>query len=146
MSFSPRTFRCPNCNEMINESMTQCPFCSVPIDPGIAQQIAGQQEKANQAVSDASYLRTATIATWVLLGLSFIPFIPFVALAFTIVGIVTIVLAIRWQVKFSNLLTSDPDYQAARKSWRTSLMLTVLAVPIGFVVRPLIYFFIFGLR
>ena len=146
MSLSPRTFRCPNCNEMINDSMTQCRFCSVPIDPGIAQQIADKQQKANQAVSDASYLRTATIAMWVFLGLSFIPFIPLVSLASTIVGIVAIVLAIRWQVKFSNLVTNDPDYQAARKSWRTSLMLMLVAIPVAFIVRPLVYVFIFGLR
>ena len=146
MSFSPRTFRCPNCNEMINDSMTQCRFCSVPIDPAIAQKIAGQQDRANQAVSDASYLRTATIATWVLLGLSFIPFIPLVSLGSTIVLIVAIVLAIRWQVKFSSLVTSDADYEAARKSARVSLLLTVLAAPVAFIVRPLIYFFVFGLR
>jgi len=146
MSFSPRTFRCPNCNEMINDQMTQCRFCSVPIDPGVAQLIAERQEKANQAVSDASFLRTATVALWVLLGLSFVPFIPFVELAFVVVGIVVIVLVIRWQVKFSNVLTNDPDYQTARKSWRLSLMLMLVALPVAFIVRPLVYIFVFGLR
>ena len=146
MSFSARTFRCPNCNEMINDQMTQCRFCSVPIDPGIAEKIADQQAKANQAVSDASYLRTATIALWVLLGLSFIPFVPLASLGCTIVFIVAIVLMIRWQVKFNSLVTNDPDYQAARKSWRTSLLLVLLAAPVAFIVRPLLFFFILGLR
>ena len=145
MSFSPRTFRCPNCNEMINDQMTECRYCSVPVDPGVAQLIADRQQKANQAVRDASFLRTATIAMWVLLGLSFIPFIPLVELAFIIVGIVVIVLTIRWQVKFSNLLTNDPDYQTARKSWRLSLMLMLVAMPVAFIIRPLVYIFIFGL-
>jgi hypothetical protein len=145
MGFSPRTFRCPNCNEMINDQMTECRYCSVPVDPGVAQLIADRQQKANQAVSDASFLRTATIAMWVLLGLSFIPFIPLVEIAFIIVGIVAIVLVIRWQVKFSNLLTNDPDYQTARKSWRLSLMLMLVAMPVAFIVRPLVYIFIFGL-
>ena len=145
MSFSPRTFRCPNCNEMINDQMTECRYCSVPVDPGVAQLIADRQQKANQAVSDASFLRTATIAMWVLLGLSFIPFIPLVELAFVIVGIVVVVLVIRWQVKFNNLLTNDPDYQTARKSWRLSLMLMLVAMPVAFIVRPLVYIFIFGL-
>jgi Ca2+/Na+ antiporter len=146
MSFSPRTFRCPNCNEMINDQMTECRYCSVPVDPGVAQLIADRQQKANQAVSDASFLRTATIAMWVFLGLSFIPFLPLVELGFVIVAIVVIVLAIRWQVKFNNLLTSDADYQAARKSWRTSLLLMLVALPVAFIVRPLLYIFVFGIR
>ena len=146
MSFSPRTFRCPNCNEMINDQMTTCRYCSVPVDPGVAQLIADRQQKANQAVSDASFLRTAAIAEWVFLGLSFIPFIPVVELAFVIVGVVVVVLVIRWQVKFNNLLTSDADYQAARKSWRISLILMLLAAPVGFIVRPLVYFFVYNLR
>jgi len=146
MSFSPRTFRCPNCNEMINDQMTTCRYCSVPVDPGVAQLIAERQQKANQAVSDASFLRTATIAMWVLLGLSFIPFLTFfIELAFVITGIVVIILAIRWQIKFNNLLTNDADYQAARKSWRTSLLLALAALPVAFIVRPLIYIFVFGL-
>lgn len=146
MSFSPRTFRCPNCNEMINDQMTQCRYCSVPVDPGVAHLIADRQEKANQAVSDASFLRTAVIAEWVFLGLSFVPFIPLVEIAFLIVGVVVVVLVIRWQVKFGGLLTNDADYQAARKSWRTSLILMLLAAPVGLIVRPLVYFFIYGLR
>ena len=146
MSFSPRTFRCPNCNEMINDQMAECRYCSVPVDPGVAQLIADRQQKANQAVSDASFLRTASIAMWVLLGLSFVPFLPFIELAFVIVGIVVIVQAIRWQVKFNNLLTNDADYQAARKSWRTSLLIMLVALPVAFIVRPLVYFFVFGLR
>lgn len=146
MSFSPRTFRCPNCNEMINDQMTQCRYCSVPVDPGVAQLIAERQEKANQAVSDASYLRSTTIAMWVLLGLSFIPIIPLVSLGFFIVFVVGIVLVIRWQVKFSNVLTNDSDYQAARKSWRIALLLIIVAAPVAFIVRPIIYFFVFGMR
>jgi uncharacterized membrane protein len=131
---------------MINDSMTQCRYCSVAVDPGVAQLIAERQEKANQACSDASYLRSATIAMWVLLGLSMIPIIPLVSLGFTIVFIVVVVLVIRWQVKFNGLLTNDPDYQAARKSWRTSLILMIVAAPVGFIVRPIVYFFAFGLR
>ena len=146
MSFSPRTFRCPNCNEMINDSMTTCRFCSVPVDPAVAQLIAGRQQKANEAVSDASYLRSATIGMWVLLGLSFIPLIPFVSLGFLIILVVAVALLIRWQVKFGSLLTNDPDYQAARKSWRISLLLVIVATPVAFIVRPIVYFFVFGMR
>lgn len=138
MSFSPRTFRCPNCNEMINDNMTECRYCSVPIDPAVAQLTADRQQKANQSVSDASYLRTATIAMYVFLGLSFVPFIPVVGLAFALVFFVVVFLVIRWQVKFGSLQTSDSDYVGARKSWRISLILLIVAAPLGFLVRPIV--------
>jgi hypothetical protein len=137
---NPRTFRCPSCNEMINDSMTQCRYCSSPIDPVAAQLIAERQEKANQAYSDASYLRTATIAMYVFLGLSFIPFVPLVGWGFLAIFVVVLVLLIRWQARFGKLVTNDADYLRARRSWRLSLVLWIVAIPIGFIIRPLVYF------
>jgi hypothetical protein len=136
---NPRTFRCPNCNEMINDSMTQCRYCNVPVDPGVAQLIADRQEKANQSYSDASYLRTAAIAMYVFMGLSFIPFLPVVDWAFLITFFVVLVLLIRWQMKFHSLVTNDADYLKARRSWRLSLILWLIAIPVGFIIRPLVY-------
>jgi hypothetical protein len=126
--------------------MTQCRFCSVPIDPGVAQLVADKQEKVNQAVSDASYLRTTAIAMYVFLGLSFVPILPVVDWGFVIIFVVVIVLLIRWQIKFSGLVTSDVDYKKARRSWLISLVLLVVAVPLGFIVRPLILFLALGPR
>ena len=143
---SPRTFPCPNCNEIISDGVTQCRFCSVAIDPAVAQLVAERQEKANQAVSDASYLRTAAIAMYVFLGLSFIPILPLADWGFVIIFVVVIVLLIRWQIKFSGLLTSDADYKKARRSWVISLILLIVAAPLGFVVRPLILFLALGPR
>jgi hypothetical protein len=138
MSFGLRTFRCPNCNEMINDGMKECRFCSVPVDPGVAQLIADKQEQANRACSDASYLRTAAIAMYVFLALSLVPFIPLVTPGFYILFVVVVVLLIRWQVKFGGLQITDPDYQAAKRSWMISLVLMIVAGPLGFVVRPLV--------
>ena len=134
MFAAPRTFRCPNCNEMINDSMTQCRFCSVPVDPGVAQLVADRQEKANQAYSDASYLRSAAIAMYVFLGLSFIPFLPAVFWGFVGAFFVVIVLLIRWQVRYGSLVTNDTDYESARRSWWISLVL-LLAVPVVLILR-----------
>lgn len=145
MSFSPRTLRCPGCNEMINESVKQCGYCSVAIDPGVAQLIADKQERANQAYSAASYLRTATIAMYVFMALSLIPFLPLVSLGFGITFIVVVVLLISWQVKYSGLIISDPDYETAKRSWRSSFVMMMVAAPLGFVVRPLIQELVFGL-
>jgi hypothetical protein len=125
---------------MINDSMTQCRYCNVPVDPGVAQMIAERQDKANQAYSDASYLRTAVVAMYVFMGLSFIPLIPVVGWGFLVTFVVVLVLLIRWLVKFGRLVTNDADYLKARRSWRLSLVLWIVAIPIGFIIRPLVYF------
>ena len=137
MFAAPRTFRCPNCHEMINDSMTQCRFCSVPVDPGVAQLIADRQEKANQAYSDASYLRTAAIAMYVFFGLSMVPLLGFAFWAFLLTLFVVIVLVIRWQIRYRGLITDDADYKKARRSWWISLVL-LMGVPVIFVVRVVI--------
>ena len=137
---SGRTFPCPNCNEIISDSSTQCRFCSTPIDPGVAQLVADKQEKVNQSYSDASFLRTAAVAMYVFLGLSFIPFLPVVSWGFVIIFVMVIVLLIRWQVRFGGLVTNDVDYKKARRSWVISLVLLIMAAPLGFIIRPLILF------
>ena len=138
MIASPRTFRCPNCSEMINDSMTQCRFCSTPVDPAVAAMIADRQEKANRAYSDASYVRIAAIAMFVFLGLSFIPFLPVVYWGFVITFFAVLVMLILWQVRFGSLVTDDPDYQRARRSKNIALILLIIAAPLGFIIRPLI--------
>ena len=137
MSLGPRTLPCPNCNEMINESVKQCGYCLVALDPGVAQLIADKQQKANQACSEASYLRTAAVALYVFLGLSMIPVLPF---------FIVLLLEFRWYSKFYDLVTSDPDYEIAWRSWRTSLILVIAAFPLGFIVGPIIQRLIFGLN
>jgi hypothetical protein len=138
MLANPRTFRCPNCNEMINDSMTQCRYCSTPVDPSVAAMIADRQEKTNRACSDASYLKTAAIAMYVFLGLSFIPFLPVVYWGFVITFFVVLFLLIMWQVKFGSLVTNDPDYQRARRSKNIALIMLIVAAPLGFIIRPLL--------
>jgi len=123
---------------MINDQMTQCRFCSVLIDPGVAALVAERQQRTNQACSDASYLKTTAVAMFVFLGLSLIPFVPLVSWAFLITFIVAVVLLIRWQVKFGSLITSDPDYQRAKRSRNIALLLVIAAAPLGFVIGPLI--------
>ena len=138
----PRTFRCPNCNEMINDSMQQCRYCSVPLDPAIVALVAERQEKANQACSDASYLKTASMVMFVFLALSFIPIMPLVRLGFLITFFVVLVLLISWQVKFGSLLTSDVDYKTAKQRKNLALILWLAAIPLAFIIRPLVDFLI----
>jgi hypothetical protein len=74
------------------------------------------------------------------MGLSFIPYVPLVGWGFLVTFIVVLVLLIRWQVRFGSLVTNDADYLKARRSWRLSLVLWVVAILLGFIVRFLIYF------
>jgi hypothetical protein len=128
---------------MINEAMKECPYCSVPIDVGIAALLAERQEKTNQACSDASYLRNAAVAMYVFLvvGLLFtFAYLGFLG-AFTVVAL----LLIRWQLRFGNLLSADPDYQRAQRSKNIALLLLIIASPLGLILSPFFYDILAGL-
>ena len=129
-----RTFRCPNCNEMINEEAKQCRFCSVAIDPGVAELIAGRQQQVNQACSDASYLRRAAVAMYVFLAVGTI--FGWAYWAFVVTFWLGVILLIRWQSKFSNLLTNDPDYPTAKRSKNISALMILGALPLGLILNP----------
>ncbi|HVF49394.1 MAG TPA: hypothetical protein VNA19_04870 [Pyrinomonadaceae bacterium] len=133
-----QSFPCPSCREIINDTMQTCKYCGAPIDKGIAQAAAEVQSKVNQACSDASYLKTTALVMWVCLGLSFIPYVPLVSWGFLLTFIALVVLLIRWQTKFSDINTPDPDYQKARRSKNLAFILWLVALPTGFVIRPII--------
>jgi hypothetical protein len=133
-----RRFPCPSCRQIITDQVEQCQFCGAPVDKGIAQAAADIQDKVNQAYSDASFLRSAAAGMWVLLALSLVPFIPFVYYGFFFTFFIVIVLFIRWQVRFNNINTSDPDYVKAKRNKNLSLVLWLVALPVGFIVKPLL--------
>lgn len=137
MLAQPQIFPCPNCNEIINDSVKECRYCSAPVDPEVARIAAALQSKVNQACSDASYLRIAAAAMFVFLGLSFVPFLP-TYWGFIVTFVIVILGFIRWQVKFGELQTGDPDYVRARHQKNTALLLWLVAIPVGFIVRPLL--------
>jgi hypothetical protein len=138
MLSQPQTFPCPNCNEIINDSMQTCRFCSAPVDPQAAFAAAEIQSRVNRACSDASFLRTAAAAMFVLLALSVVPFISLVTyLGFIITFFVVLVLIIRWQIKFGRLETSDVDYRRAKRLRNLAIVLWMVAIPL-FVVRDIL--------
>jgi len=134
MFAQPRTFRCVNCNEMVNDSMTHCRFCSVPIDIGVATLLAERQQKANEAYSDASYVRNAAVTMFVFYAIGLI--LTMAYFAFIATFIVVTVLLIRWQVKYGVLVTNDPDYLKARRSKNIALLLLIVAFPLGVILNP----------
>ena len=118
--------------------MQTCRFCSAPVDPQAATAAADLQSRVNRACSDASFLRTAAAAMFVLLALSLVPFVSLITyLGFIITFVVVLVLIIRWQVKFGRLQTNDTDYQRARKMRTMALILWLVAIPL-FVVRDIL--------
>ena len=145
MLSQPQTFPCPNCNEIINETMERCRYCSAPVDRQAAALAAENQSKVNQACSDASFLRTAAAVMFALLGLSLLPFVALIAyLGFILTFLAVVVMLIRWQMKFGRLQTRDPDYLRAKRLKNVTLLLWVLAVP-AFLVREVVGVIIAGL-
>jgi hypothetical protein len=143
MFSQPQTYPCPNCKEIINDSMEKCPYCSTPVDRQAAVAAAEIQSKVNQACSDASYLRTAAVVMWVFLGLSFIPFIPLVGWGFLFTFVTVLVMIIRWQIKFGGIRTNDPDFPRAKRNRNLALVLWLTAF-VGFVGRQLLLEIIFS--
>jgi hypothetical protein len=118
--------------------MQTCRFCSAPVDPQAASAAAENQSRVNRACSDASFLRTAAAAMFVLLALSVVPFISLITyLGFIITFFVVLVLIIRWQIRFGRLETSDVDYQRAKRLRNFSLVLWLIAIPL-FIVRDIL--------
>jgi hypothetical protein len=110
-------FPCPNCQETINTSVQQCPFCSASIDRAAAEQSAAATSEISQACSDASYLK---VMAWALLTFFILMFVPFLGLA-GIVGlwflrIAIPVMVVRWWIKFGSIKTDDPDFTRAKRA------------------------------
>jgi hypothetical protein len=138
MLAQPQTFPCPNCGEIINDSMQTCRFCSAAVDPEAASAAAELQTRVNRACSDASFLRTAAAAMFVLLALSIVPFISLITyLGFIITFFVVLVLIVRWQIRFGRLQTKDADYHRAKSMRTVALVLWLVAIPL-FVVRDIL--------
>lgn len=131
--FETHTFPCPNCNEIINDSMRECKYCHAPIDPQAARAAGELQARVNQACSDASYTKTAAYLMLVFMGLNLIPFIPLVSWGFVFTFIAVIVMIIRWQAKFGGLQTQDLDYKTAKLSRNIALVLWIIVIPVSFV-------------
>jgi hypothetical protein len=134
--FETHTFPCPNCNEIINDSMQECRFCHALIDPRAARAASQLQSRVNQACSDASYTATAAymMCAFLVLDILPIPFIPF-WLVYLLTFFTVIAMVIRWQAKFGQLRTRDPDYKRALFSRNVALVLWLVAMPVWIAGR-----------
>lgn len=131
--FETHTFPCPNCNEIINDSMRECRFCHATIDPQAARAAGELQARVNEACSEASQAASAAYVMAGLLVLSVLPFIPFVWVAFLLTFFAVIFLVFRWQFMFGDIKTHDPDYKRALFSRNVALVLWLVAMPLWFL-------------
>jgi hypothetical protein len=129
LSSSVKVFPCLGCQETINTSMLQCPFCSIPTDPHAAEASADATSRVSEACSDASYLK---IMLSILIPFAAVIFFPFLGLA-GLVGFVFIkyalpVMIIRWWIRYGRIKTNDSDFPNARKTviWVSAISLIVL--------------------
>jgi hypothetical protein len=139
--FKTHTFPCPGCNEIINDMMRECRFCRALIDPRAARAAGELQARVNQACSDASYTASAAYVMLALLALSVFPLIPLVWVAYPLTFFAVIIMVVRWQMKFGDIKTGDPDYKRALFSRNVALVLWLVATPlwvVGNVVASLV--------
>src|SRR5215210_6179547 len=140
--FETQTFPCPNCNEIINDSMRECRFCRALIDPRAAHAAGELQSRVNEACSEASYTASAAYVMSALLVLSVFPFIPLVWVAFLLTFFAVICMVVRWQVKFGDIRTRDPDYKRARFARNVALVLWLVAMPVWVAGNVVVSFLI----
>jgi hypothetical protein len=139
--FERHTFHCPHCNEIINDSMRECRFCHALIDPRAARAAGELQARVNEACSEASHVASAAYVMLTLLVLSVLPFIPLVWVAYFLTFFTVIFMIVRWQLKYGDLKTRDPDYKRALFSRNVALVLWLAAMPlwiVGNVVASLV--------
>lgn len=134
-------FECPHCKETIDSSADNCRFCGTTIDHEAAQQAAATLAKVNQAVSDASYMRTCSLALPVFFVLRFVPFFTWLGgIGFVGLSLVVPIWALLWWVKYAKFKADDKDYRNARTTVK------ICGIVVGLVLVLLIVLpFIFGI-
>ncbi|NNE97443.1 MAG: hypothetical protein HKN25_00335 [Pyrinomonadaceae bacterium] len=133
-----RTFRCPSCDEYINDSMDSCKFCNTALDNANLSSLVEKQDNLNSAFNAANNLQIMAITAIIPMVLTLLPFIGIFALFGYLALIVILpVKLILWKTKFSNIVTDDKDYKTAKSFWRNALiiwavLLMILIVNLAF--------------
>lgn len=139
---TPTIFQCPICNETIDSTSDACRFCGAAVDHDAARKAAEVLARVNQACSDASYLKTASLSIGVFFVLRFLPFISmlgavgFIGLAFAIP-----VWSLRWWLKFGRIETRDQEFLKARTTVKIA-GIVVSVVLVLLVILPFILGFL----
>jgi hypothetical protein len=136
LSTSIRILSCPSCKETINDSMLQCPFCFVAVDPDTVASAVDALTKLNQACSDASYLRIMVSTAATFFCLQIVPFISMLArFGFLFLELAVPAMSIRWWIKFMAIQTEDPEFARARSSAKIIAIGSILFLVVDVAVR-----------
>jgi hypothetical protein len=122
----------------MEEGAARCRHCSAPLSQEESEVAALLQCRVDQACSDADKLKTCAVATYILLGLSLVPWVGmYVFWGFVAALPVLGVMLARWQLKFGRILTIDPGFKQARQARNAALLMLLFALPLGFTLRLL---------
>jgi len=133
-----RVFECPSCRETINTSVTQCPYCSAPVDQNVAAAAADLTSRVSQACSDASYVRILAGSIIAFFLLFLVPFLGLVGLVgYYLLLVLVPVMSVRWWIRYASIRTQDRDFGRAKRNVVIALALWaafLLFTSIRFVV------------
>ncbi len=128
-----KTFRCPNCQELVNNMMTVCKHCGIPLDEKTMSDSADAQDRVNSAYNAASNVRILAGAMWMFFFFSFIPFIGILGgIGFYLAFIGVPVMLIVWMIRYGGIPKTDPEIKDARRFLLAGLGLWAI-YPIAYV-------------
>lgn len=135
-SYASTIFPCPKCNETIDNTAETCRFCGQPVDHAEALKAAELLSKINQAVSDATYMRTSALTLPVFFVLRLIPFVSMLGgIGFIGLSLAIPVWALSWWLKFGAIETNDADFIRSRKAVKGA-GISVSVVLVFLVIAP----------
>ncbi len=126
------TFRCPNCNQFINDTLSVCTYCSIPLDQGAIRNSVDKQKRLDDAYRSASNIRILAGAMTTFFFVGFLPFLGFVSTwAFRVTFLCIPIFLIVWLVKYSGLSSIEQEIKDARK-----YLLTAFGI---WLIYPVVY-------
>jgi hypothetical protein len=145
-SYASTLFPCPKCNETIDNTAATCRFCGQPVDHEAAVQAAELLSRINQAVSDASYMKSCALALPVFFVLRYVIFLSGLGgIGFVGLSIALPIWALRWWLKYGKIKTNDAEFNRARRTVKIVGICASLAL-VFLVIAPFFLAVLIGIR
>lgn len=113
----PETFRCMNCGEVINTSLTECGFCGVTIDHEAALAAADFQKTFDNACTEARTLRIMSLMLVAFYAASWLPLYgDHVGMYFFVLFILVPVMLGRWWMVYHRFQPNDENFRKAQRN------------------------------
>lgn len=140
------TLQCPQCKETIDSSVDTCRSCGAAVDQPAAQKAAADvSARVNQAISDARYMRTCSLAVPVFIALRFVPYFMWPGgIGYLLLSLLVPIWALLWWMRYGRLKVDNVDYRNARTTVKICgsvvglLLLFLIILP--FIFGLILYF------